>query len=116
MDRITRVNSLLKETIAFIVERKLKDPGIGMVTIHDVDVSRDLRNAKVYFGVIDLSSKSKSEAALNRASAFIRKELGKEVTLRYIPKLTFIYDESIEKGERIFNILRRIKKHEEPQN
>ncbi|MDD5090950.1 MAG: 30S ribosome-binding factor RbfA [Candidatus Wallbacteria bacterium] len=112
MDRIDRVNSLIKDTVAFILTRRMKDPRLGLITIHDVVVSRDLQNAKIYFGVTNLSEKDETEVLLNAASSFIRKELGKEITLRHIPKLQFIYDNSYEKGDRIFRLLRKIKKDE----
>ncbi|MDD2715991.1 MAG: 30S ribosome-binding factor RbfA [Candidatus Wallbacteria bacterium] len=112
MDRIERVNSLIREIIADILARKTKDPRIGMVTIHNVVVSRDLRTAKIFFGVTNLAEKEQTQQALDSAAPFIRKELGKEIKFRFTPELTFIYDDSYEKSDRIFQILRSLKKNE----
>lgn len=109
MDRMFRVNSLVREAIADIISRRLKDPRVGMVSIHEVIVSRDLKSARVYFGVVNLNEIESTTIGLSKAAPFIQKELAKEITLRYTPKLTFIYDDSYERGNRIFNLLKRLK-------
>jgi ribosome-binding factor A len=109
MDRMARVNSLVKETIADIIFTKTKDPRIGMISIHDVKVSKDLRTAKVFYGVVNPLDKEQTQKGLEKAAAFIQKELGRQVELRFTPKLTFIFDDSYDKSDRIFRLLRSIK-------
>jgi len=109
MDRMLRVNSLLKETIAEIIFTKTKDPRVRMLSIHDVKASKDLRYAKVFYGVLNPAEKLITQQGLEKATPFIQKELGKLVKMRFTPKLKFIFDDSIEKGDKIFRLLRNIK-------
>jgi ribosome-binding factor A len=107
--RIKKVNSFLKEEISrLIINNKIKDPRIDkLITITDVEVSKDLQYAKVfvsYFG-----SEERRAAiilGLNHAAGFIQKEIGKNLHTRYTPKLTFYYDNSLERG---FLITKKIK-------
>ena len=116
-DRIKRVEELVKENVAFIIQRKVKDPRLGFVTITDVEVSRDLRNAKVFFTLHDESEENMRETseALEAASGFIRRVLGKRIELRHLPTLNFIYDNSLTRANRIENILKEIKTEEKPE-
>jgi len=109
MDRMIRVNSLVKQTIAEIIFTKTKDPRIGMVSIHDVKVSKDLRYAKVFYGLLNPIDKEQTQLGLEKATPFIQKELGKQVKLRFTPRLTFVFDDSFDKRDRICRLLRSIK-------
>jgi ribosome-binding factor A len=100
--RSRRVGEQIQRELAELVQRELKDPRLGMVTISAVEVSRDMSVAKVFFTVLgeDHDEKSSLEA-LARASGFLRRELGHRMRLRSVPELRFHYDHSIEKGSRL---------------
>jgi ribosome-binding factor A len=97
--------------IADILMRKIKDPRIGFVTVTGVDVSDDLRNAKVFVSVYG-GNKEDSLKGLDSASSFIRSELGRRMRLRLVPELLFRFDETVERGAHLMDILRDIKKQE----
>lgn len=100
-----RVNESLREVIAAEVGR-LKDPGIGFVTITGVATSPDLRAARVYYSVLgDEQDRHTSQAALDRAAPHVQGVVGREVRLKYNPKLQFVFDESIERGMRMEQLL-----------
>jgi ribosome-binding factor A len=104
--RMRRVNELLREVIADEVAI-LKDPGLGFVTITGVDTSPDLRAARVYYSVIgDDEQRDATAAALKRASSRIRAVIGEQVRLKYVPKVDFEFDESIERGIRMEALFR----------
>lgn len=95
--------------VSELLVKGLKDPRIGFVTITGVKVTDDLHLATVYFSVIGSDEEKKAtEAGLNSARGYIRKELGKNLRMRYIPDITFRYDESVEYGSRIESLLKEI--------
>lgn len=101
-----RVNELLREVIADEVAI-LKDPGLGFVTITGVDTSPDLRAARVYYSVIgDDEQRAATAAALKRASPRIRAATGEQTRLKYLPRIDFEFDESIERGIRMEQLFR----------
>jgi ribosome-binding factor A len=107
-----RVNELLREVIADEVAR-LKDPGLGFVTITGVDTSPDLRAARVYYSVLgDAAQQKETAAALGRASTRIRAATGGQVRMKYLPKIEFELDDSIERGVRMEALLRRLGEEE----
>ena len=107
--RCQQVNGLLKVEISDIIRSKLKDPSVGFITIIDVDVSKDLRYAKVYVSVLgDHEQKLKSLKALQRAKNYIHNELGNRIRLRYLPMLSFCLDESLEYAAKIEEILNKL--------
>lgn len=117
MDRIDRINQAIKEEISNIVQREVKDPRLGFVTITRAEVSRDLQHARVYFSV--LGEKEKADAAqegLDSARGFIRKLVGQRVRMRYTPEIEFIFDRSIEYGIRIEETLAEIKNERTEDN
>ncbi len=100
--RALRVAEQVRREIADLLCNGVKDPRVGMVTISDVEVSRDLKHAKVYFTVLgDQEFIDSSQAGLNSAVGFLRHELGKRLKVRTVPDLRFIYDHSLLQGERI---------------
>jgi ribosome-binding factor A len=104
--RPTRVGELLQAELAHMLLRQLKDPRLSMVTISHVEVSPDLRHACVY--ISRMGSSAEQQAALEgcaRAAGFMRSQLGKKLTLRYIPELTFKLDTTIAYGVRISRML-----------
>lgn len=103
-----RVDETLREVIAAEVAR-LKDPGLGFVTVTGVATSPDLRGARVYYSVLgDEQQRTETQAALERATPRLQGIVGREVRLKYNPRLTFMYDESIEQGLRMDKLLHDI--------
>ena len=105
--RSARVSDQIKEEIAEILMRKIKDPRIGFVTVTDVELADDLRNAKVFVSVIG-NDRAATLKGLESASAFIRTELGRRLRLRFIPELLFRYDDSAERGAHIMELLNEV--------
>jgi ribosome-binding factor A len=111
--RKDRVGDLIKREIAQIVQREVKDPGIGFVTITAVEVSTDLKQAKVFYSVLgDEDSKRRSASALKRASGFIQNEIGGRLRLKYTPEILFHFDKSVEYGAHIEELIERIHRAE----
>ena len=109
--RAERVSDQMKQEIADILMRKIKDPRIGFVTVTDVEVADDLRNAKVFVSVYG-SDKASSLKGLESASPFIRSELGRRMRMKFVPELLFRYDESVERGAHIMELLHGIENKE----
>ena len=116
--RAERVADQIRMEVADILARKTKDPRVGFMTVTGVDLSPDLRMAKVF--VTTLKEGQEEEAALQgltRAIGFIRAELGRRMTLRYIPELTFHLDKSEQHGKRIDQLLNSLHdQHEQHGN
>jgi ribosome-binding factor A len=110
--RSERVSDQMKQEIADILMRKIKDPRIGFVTVTDVEVSDDLRNAKVFVSVYG-GDKEASLKGLKSASAFIRTELGRRMRMRFMPELLFRFDGTVEQGAHIMEILRSLEEEKE---
>ena len=104
---LRRVNERIREVVADEIER-LKDPGLGFVTITGVDTAPDLRSARVYYSVLGEDTQA-TEAALLRASKRLRSVVGRRVRLKYVPELRFEPDAAIEHGMRIEEILRELR-------
>ena len=110
--RIEKLNSLLKEEIACLI-KDLKDPRLGFVTVTQVMVSHDIKHAKVYVSVLGNEKEtSDSIVVLNHAAGFIRSNLLKRVSIKYIPELAFHFDNSIERGTRILHIINSLNSDE----
>ncbi|MEA2101979.1 MAG: 30S ribosome-binding factor RbfA [Thermodesulfobacteriota bacterium] len=109
MKRITirqaRVGELLKESIAELILRRIKDPRVEAVTITEVEVSVDLKVAHVFFSTLDRSKRASAGKGLQRAAGFMRHELLKMLNLKTIPELVFMPDKSFDYGEKIDAIL-----------
>lgn len=104
--RQSRVGEQIREDLTELLAREVHDPGIGFVTLTRVAVTPDLQLARVYYTVLgDDKSRKDSKRALERAAPFLRRQLGVRLRLRRIPELTFFYDESIERQDRIEKIL-----------
>ena len=110
--KIERLNHAFQEEISMILMTEIKDEDIRFVTITDVDTTTDLSYAKVYFTVLDDSKRQTTLQALNNASSFIRGNLSERVEVRHTPELKFIYDTSIDYGNRIESIIDDINKKE----
>ena len=110
--RAERVSDQMKQEIADILMRKIKDPRIGFVTVTDVEVADDLRNAKVFVSVYG-SEKAATLKGLESAAPFIRSELGRRMRMKFIPELLFRYDDSVERGAHINELLHEIQEKDE---
>lgn len=107
--RSTRLGLLIKEEIAYIIMRKVKDPRLGFVTVTDVEMTQDLKMARVFISVMQEETSGMSLDILNSAKGMIRAELNKRIRVKFIPTLEFMIDESINRGSRIDQLLREIK-------
>ena len=106
--KIERYNDLFVKEISMILQTEVKDQNIKFVTITDVDITNDLSFAKVYFTVLNKEFLDVTKDALKRASSYIRGKLSERIEIRHTPELIFVYDESIEYGEKIEKILESI--------
>ncbi len=102
-NRTRRIAEQLQRELAQLIREEVKDPRLGMVTVVDVEVSRDLSHAKVFVTLLtgDEEARMTSVAILNDAAGMLRKFLGRRLRLRTIPQLHFHYDQSIEKGAEL---------------
>jgi len=106
----------MKQEIADILMRKIKDPRIGFVTVTDVEVSHDLRNAKVFVSIYgDEKNKKETLKGLESAVPFIRSELAGRMRLRIVPELLIRFDPTLERGAHIMELLHSIEE-EKDQN
>jgi len=94
-----RVSELIRRELGVVIAREMDDPRVSFVSVTAVEVSKDLRTARVFVTQIDSAAEQALDIrALQRAAGFLRKRLADTVTLKNIPALTFVYDDSIERG------------------
>ena len=111
MGRMEKVNQLMKREISNIIQQEMEDPRFTFVTITQVKVSPDLRQARIGFSFLGDDRQLKNVAeGLSRVSGYIRKLIGQRIRLRYTPKLEFVYDQSIAYSAQINQALQEIKK------
>ena len=110
--KIERIASMLEKEISYILMTEVKDPDIKFVTVTNVKLASDLGYAKVYVTVLDQNKKDETLRSLKAARGFVRRELANRVEIRHIPELDFVYDESIEYGKKIEDIIEEIHKDE----
>ena len=105
-NRIGRINEEIQRELASLIPN-VKDPRVtGMISVTAVDTTPDLRYAKIYISVLDKSDSAQVLKGLKSASGWLRRELGRALQLRYTPELTFVRDDSIDKGAHILDMLR----------
>ncbi len=105
--RMRRVNESIKEILGDAITTELKDPRIGFVTVTDVDTSPDLRAARVYISVLGSEEeRERSLAGLRSSHGFLQGKIASAMRMKRTPTLTFEYDESAERGDRISRLLR----------
>lgn len=108
--RSDRVGDLLREILAELLHREIRDPRLQTVNMTAVKVTHDLRHAKVFFSVLgDGVGKREALAGLKSASGFIRSKVAKQLKLRFVPSIEFVYDETEEQAQRIESLLRDAK-------
>lgn len=106
--RTQRVAQLLKEEIAELLQREVKDARIGLVTVTDVTVTRDLKYANVYVYVPDEDRRAKALEGLTSAAGFMRSRLGRELRIRRMPELRFLMDRTQDHAARIHELLSEV--------
>jgi ribosome-binding factor A len=111
--RTARLGEELREEVARIISSELKDPRIGFVTVTRVSLSPDLRNARVYVGVLGGDKeRQKSLAGLRQGAGFLRRLLGQRLRLRHTPELQFEYDTGLDAFERVERIIQETRSTE----
>ena len=108
--RIERVNSLIRQEISELLQRRVKDPRLGsFVVVTEVSTSPDLRHAKIFISRIgSRQEKQETLSVLAAASGFFRNKLAKRLRLRHIPELSFQWDDSIERGGHLLQLIDEI--------
>ena len=106
--KIERLQNEFVEKISKIIREEVKDKTIDFVTITYAKISNDLSYAKIYFTCLELNKKSEIKKALNKASKFIENKLCNIIDIRKMPELSFVYDDSIEYGNKIEDIIEKI--------
>ena len=105
-NRIGRINEEVQRELANLIPN-VKDPRVsGMISVTAVDTTPDLRYAKVYISMLDKKDCTQVLKGLKSAAGYLRRELGRSLQLRYTPELTFVQDDSIDKGAHILEMLR----------
>ncbi len=113
--RLQRVNQLIREEISLLIQRELKDPRLGFVTVTEVDVTKDLRSAKVYVSVLGSEAQLQASLqALESARGFIRNWLVPRLRMRTVPHFTFHPDRSMAHAAHIQTVLEELKTEERP--
>lgn len=113
--RVQRVAEAIKEEVSVLLRKELKDPRVGFASVVKVDVSRDMRHARVHVSVMgDEARQKESLKGLVSALGFIRSAVAKRLQLRFAPELEFRLDDSIEHGVRIAKLLNDVRESQPP--
>ena len=111
--RSSRLNDQLREEIAKLLTSGIKDPRIGFITISEVETAADLKSARVFYTVYgDEKSRKDTAIGLQHVTGFLRRRLGEMLRIRQIPELRFIYDEGLERGTRVLQLLSELEEKE----
>lgn len=114
--RVDRLSQQMKKEMAVILQREIKDPRLhSMITVSDVEVSRDLSHAKVFVTFLGLETEKVKEnlAILNDAAGFVRSLIGKRIQARIVPQIRFAFDESLNEGIRLASLVESARKEDE---
>jgi ribosome-binding factor A len=115
--RQSRVSDLIQKEIGDLLQKKVSDPRLSFVTVTAVEVSADLRQAHIYVSTMgDQEARQEMLAGLKHATGFLRHELGTRSALRYVPNLTFHLDDSLERSQRIMQLLDRLEGNDREQS
>jgi ribosome-binding factor A len=102
--------------IGDLLARQVQDPGVGFVTITRVQVTPDLQHARIYYTSLgQAAARRQTERALDRATPFLRRQIGRRLRLRRVPELHFTFDESIAGQDRVEQLLREVHEHDGPE-
>ena len=109
--RIDKVQEFIKQEVSQIIQKDIKDPRVGFVTVTDVEMTRDLRHAKIFLSLMGSDEQKKATwEALNRALGFMRSEIGKRIRLRCTPELSLHLDKSLDYSNHIQKLLLQLEK------
>ena len=112
--RQERLGELIAVELSELLRTRVKDPRVGFASITHVEVSGDLRHAKVFVSVMgNAEEEAETMKALRRATGFLRHELATRLVLRYMPELVFKLDTSIEEGARILALIQQVEREEQ---
>ena len=103
--RPQRIGDLIQRELSDLLAGEVRDPRVGMVTLTSVDVSPDLSHAKVFFTILEKEKLKDTLAGLKRSAGFLRSQLARRVKLYTTPELRFVYDESVERGDRLSRLI-----------
>ena len=103
--RPQKLGDLIQRELSELVQRELRDPRVGMITLTGVDVSPDFSHARVFFTLLEKKNLDEATKGLRRASGFLRSQLSKRIKLYTTPELRFEYDESVERGDRLSRLI-----------
>ena len=105
-DRIRRINEAMREVLSGAITSELKDPRVGFVTVTAVETSADLRRARVFVSVLgNPGERRRSMQALDNAHGFLQRRVGGELRMKNTPQIQFVYDDTIDRGIRITELL-----------
>ncbi len=109
--RPERVQEALRREVSMIIQKEIKDPRLGFITITKVEITKDLKNAFVYYSVLgEEKDANNTRHALKSSVGYIRKLIGDRIKMKFVPEITFRLDKSIEHSKRVYEILDNIKK------
>lgn len=103
--RSDRLASRIQRELAGLIQHSLKDPRVAAPSILEVQVSKDLSHARVFFSLLEPAAAAECLQALNRASGFLQRELGKQLKIRITPKLSFVYDDTDIRGRQLSDLI-----------
>ena len=103
--RPRKLGDVIQRELSELLQRELRDPRVGMITITGVDVSPDISHAKILFTILQKEKLDDTIAGLKRSAGFLRSQLAKRIKLYTTPELRFEYDESVERGDRLSRLI-----------
>lgn len=111
--KIERIASNIVKEVSYILRNEVRNPELKFVSVTDAQVSSDLSYAKIYVTALNPEKKEEIIEELKKSSGYIRKKLAERIDIRHIPDLNFVYDESIEYGKKIENLIESIHENKE---
>jgi len=103
--RPQRLGDLIQREVSDLIRLEVRDPRVGMITITSVDVSPDIKHAKIFFTVLEKEKLQETLAGLNRSAGFLRSQLAQRLKMYTTPELRFAYDESVERGDHLSRLI-----------
>ena len=103
--RPQRLGDLIQREVSELIRLEVRDPRVGMITITSVDVSPDIAHAKIFFTVLEKEKLQDTLEGLKRSAGFLRAQLAKRIKMYTTPELRFVYDESVERGDRLSRLI-----------
>ncbi len=113
--RPQRVGDQVRAELCVLLQRSVRDPALRLVTVTHVKMTRDLQHAQVYYSAPDTAVPSDTVRGLRRAAPYLRGQLGHRLRLRHVPELTFVYDDSIAREQRVAEIIEGLQIERTPE-